>query len=262
MAPLTITIPAGESSATGDFTLTPTDDSLDEDAETLSLTGTAGTLTVTDTTIKITDDDDPPVLSIAAASAAEGSGVAFTVSLDAASGRQVTVEWATADDETGANPATADEDYTAVAATTATIAAGATSATVTVATINDDRAEPSETFLVELSSPTNATLSPTAAQATGTITDSDAPPTSLTLTVDADTSAANVQDSVAEDGGAKTARVTATLDGSTTFDKATVVTVTVGKSTDVAIEDTDYTAVAPVTITIPAGESSAYADFA
>ncbi|MXW44885.1 MAG: hypothetical protein F4Z63_02635, partial [Gammaproteobacteria bacterium] len=262
VAPLTITIPAGESSATGDFTLTPTDDSLDEDAETLSLTGTAGTLTVTDTTIKITDDDDPPVLSIAAASAAEGSGVAFTVSLAPVSGRDVTVQWVTADDGDAANAATADEDYTAVAATTATIAAGATSATVTVATINDDRAEPSETFLVELSSPTNATLSPTAAQATGTITDSDAPPTSLTLTVDADTSAANVQDSVAEDGGAKTARVTATLDGSTTFDKATVVTVTVGKSTDVAIEDTDYTAVAPVTITIPAGESSAYADFA
>ncbi|MYH46478.1 MAG: hypothetical protein F4127_07535, partial [Gammaproteobacteria bacterium] len=262
VAPFKITIPAGEASASADFTLTPTDDALDEDAETLSLTGSAGTLTVAPTAIKIADDDDPPVLSIADASAAEGAGVAFTVSLDAASGREVTVEWATADDGDAANPATADEDYTAVStAQTATIAAGATSATVTVATINDDRAEQSETFLVELSSPTNATLSPTAAQATGTITDSDAAPTALTLTVDADTSAANAQDSVDEDGGDKTARVTATLDGSTTFDAATVVTVTVGKATDTA-SATDYTAVDPFTITIPAGESSAYADFA
>ncbi|MYE29888.1 MAG: hypothetical protein F4X78_09200, partial [Gammaproteobacteria bacterium] len=262
VAPFKITIPAGEASASADFTLTPTDDALDEDAETLSLTGSAGTLTVAPTAIKIADDDDPPVLSIADASAAEGAGVAFTVSLDAASGREVTVEWATADDGDAANPATADEDYTAVStAQTATIAAGATSATVTVATINDDRAEQSETFLVELSSPANATLSPTAAQATGTITDSDAAPTALTLTVDADTSTANAQDSVDEDGGDKTARVTATLDGSTTFDAATVVTVTVGKATDTA-SATDYTAVDPFTITIPAGESSAYADFA
>ncbi|MCY4283699.1 MAG: hypothetical protein OXE03_12420, partial [Gammaproteobacteria bacterium] len=98
-------------------------------------------------------------------------------------------------------------------------------------------------------------------EATGTITDDDAAPTALTLTVDADTGTEGVQDSLAEDGGVKTVRVTATLGGTSTFTTATTVTVAVGTSDDSATEATDYETVTDQIITIPAGQSSAHVDF-
>ncbi|MYI02361.1 MAG: hypothetical protein F4122_07570, partial [Gammaproteobacteria bacterium] len=173
-ASFTITIPAGESSATADFTLTPTNDKLDENDEALSLTGSAGSLTVSGATIKITDDDDLPALSIADASAVtEGGQATFTITLTPVSGRDVTVQWATAADADGTNPATAGDDYTAVPATTATIAAGQTKTTARVDTAADKVDEANETFLVNLSSPGNATLASADATATGTINDDD-----------------------------------------------------------------------------------------
>ncbi|MCY3672340.1 MAG: hypothetical protein OXH14_14860 [Alphaproteobacteria bacterium] len=181
VSPFKITIPAKSSSASADFTLTPTNDALDEDDEALSLTGAAGTLTVAGTTITIDDDDALPALSIADASAVtEGGQASFKITLTPASGRDVTVKWATAADADGTNPATAGEDYTAVAATTATIAAGSAAATVTVDTLADVRVETDETFLVRLSEPVNATLSPTASEATGTITDNAVPTLDIT----------------------------------------------------------------------------------
>ena len=56
---LTVTIPAGATSATGTFTLTPIDDALREGDETVSVTGTtdAAGLTVTGTELIIMDDD-------------------------------------------------------------------------------------------------------------------------------------------------------------------------------------------------------------
>ncbi|MDE0644028.1 MAG: hypothetical protein OXH95_07880, partial [bacterium] len=259
----TVTIPVGVASGSNTFTLTPTNDTLDEDNETLSVTGTSGSLTVAPTSVTITDDDNPPVLSISDATATEGRTVSFTIRLDAESGRNVKVKWATATDSSdGANPATAGTDYTAVStAVEVTIAAGSTTATVTVDTKEDVIDEPAETFLVQLTSPTNATVSSSAGEATGTITDNDAAPTSITLSVDSDIGTANTQNSVAEDGGAKTVRVTATVDGDTTFDEPTVVTVTVGDDDDSAEEGTDYSTVGTQTITIPAGSSTAYVDF-
>ncbi|MYB03744.1 MAG: hypothetical protein F4Y13_06020, partial [Acidimicrobiaceae bacterium] len=186
-ASFTIAIPAGKSSASADFTLTPTDDDLDEDDKALSLEGSAGTLTVSGATITITDDDALPALSIADAAVTEGGQASFTITLNPASGRDVTVKWATAADADGTNPATAGEDYTAVStARTATIAAGQTKATVTVDTAADKVDEANETFLVNLSSPGNATLASADATATGTITDDDVrgvtvTPASLTL---------------------------------------------------------------------------------
>ncbi|MYG63366.1 MAG: hypothetical protein F4158_02090, partial [Synechococcus sp. SB0675_bin_7] len=67
-----ITIPAMETSARKTFSLDPVDDSLDEDAETISVAGTSGSIAVTGASIEITDDDDPPTLSIDAPSVAEG----------------------------------------------------------------------------------------------------------------------------------------------------------------------------------------------
>ena len=257
-----ITIAAGEASATGTFDLTPTQDTLHEGTETIDVTGASGTLDVTKAVISLTDDDAAPSFAVADASAAEGDAVTFTVTRSGATGAAATVKWNTADDAADdANPATAGTDYTAVTtARTLSFAVGESTQTFTVATAGDSLHEGDETFLVQLTAATGGATIATG-EATGTITDDDAAPTALTLTVDADTGTQGVQTSVAEDGGAKTVRVTATLGGTSTFTKATTVTVQVGKPTDSAREGTDYTTVADQNITIAAGASSGSVDF-
>ena len=94
-------------------------------------------------------------------------GVEFTVSLSAASGQQVTVEYATS-----SGTAESGTDFTA-ASGTLTFAANATSKTVSVPTTDDAADEDDETFTLTLSSPTNATLDD--ATATGTIEDDNEP---------------------------------------------------------------------------------------
>ena len=94
-----------------------------------------------------------------------------------------------------------------------------------------------------------------------TVEDDDAAPTTLTLSVDADTGTNNIQSSLAEDDGGKTVRVTATLDGSTTFGTNKTVSLEVGKSSDSATKGVDYATVGTQSITINAGETSGYKDF-
>jgi len=119
----------------------------------------------------ITDDDAAPSLSIDDVTVAEGdSGTAnatFTVSLSAASGKAVSVGYATADGSAGA-----PGDYTS-ASGPVNFAVGETSRTVTVAVKGDTVDEPDESFKVNLSSPSNATISD--GQGIGTITDDDEP---------------------------------------------------------------------------------------
>ncbi len=261
VADFAIAIAAGAATGTGTFTLTPNQDAVHEGDETIDVTGTAGTITVNRAVLSLTDDDVAPTLAITDASATEGAAITFTVNRSGATGAAATVKWNTADDSTeGANGATAGSDYTAVTtARTLTFAIGDTEKTLTVATTQDVVHEGDETFLVQLSDPTGATI--TDAEGTGTITDDDAAPTALTLTVDADTGTQGTQTAIAENGGARTVRVTATLGGATTFATATTVGVTVGASSDSAREGTDYETVADQTITIPAGQASAHADF-
>ena len=160
-----------------------TDDDVDEaDEETFALTlsnaqhaalaGGANTLAATGT---IADDDDPPAAGIADAGASEGDGgITFTVSLETASARVVTVDWATAADAAAVNPATADADYTAANGTLA-FPAQSTERTIRVLVVDDDAVEESETFKVELGNPRYAILGASAA-AVGTITDDDVAP--------------------------------------------------------------------------------------
>ena len=151
-------------------------DAFDEPDETFTLeiydfvNATAGAKTRS--TITIEDDDDPPSVSVGDATATEGDPVEFAVTLSAASGWEVTVNWATSA-ETGATAATAGTDFTAVPAATLTFMPGDTTQTVTVQTTADSTSEDNETFTVTLSKPSNATLAadPTA---TGTIGDDDA----------------------------------------------------------------------------------------
>jgi ELWxxDGT repeat protein len=76
----------------------------------------------------------------------------FIVTLSAPSSQPVTVAYATAD-----STALAGSDYQAVSGTL-TIPAGQTTGTITVQVIGDRLAESNETFSVNLSSPTNATI--------------------------------------------------------------------------------------------------------
>ncbi len=89
-----------------------------------------------------------------------------------------------------------------------------------------------------------------------TVTDDDEPVSMIVLSVDADTSVDGVQGTVRENGGAKTARVTATVSGSTRFAADQVVIIRVGGSSDSATESEDYETVADFMVTIPAGAAT------
>ncbi|MDB5899650.1 MAG: type 1 secretion target domain protein, partial [Ramlibacter sp.] len=158
-----LTVPAGVTSFT--VTVAGAQDTLDEPAETLPLTigGVSGTGT-------IVDDDPTPSLSIGNVTVDEAAGTAtFTVTLSAASGQGVTVNYATRD-----VTATAGTDYTA-AAGTLTFAPGVTTQTVTVTIAEDTTFEGAETFNVLLSAASNATIA--TGTGVGTITDNDLAPT-------------------------------------------------------------------------------------
>ncbi len=168
-------IAAGATSTTVRVPLS--DDLLDEHDETfwLRVTGpenaTVGDGTATGT---ITDNDPLPEMSIADAGATEGDPIGFTVSLSAASGRTVTVPWATAERSAAdEDRASAGTDFTAGSATLR-LRPGATAATITVATVDDEIAEADETFFVNLGEPTNAAVDD--GRAVGAILDDDGLP--------------------------------------------------------------------------------------
>ena len=167
----------------GTLTFTPSDttrtisvvtieDGIREEDETFSvtLTNPAGaTLTDDTATGTIEDDDDDtalPALSIADADpVTEGATAQFEVTLSAESQQVVTVAYATAD-----GTAVEDADYTQTSGTL-TFAAGETTRTIPVPTIDDDEQESEEHFTVTLSSPEGATLDDSSGQ--GTIPDND-----------------------------------------------------------------------------------------
>ena len=165
------TIAAGSSSAT--FTVQVVGDTLNEPNETffVNVTNVNGA-TVADGQGQgtIINDDAVPALSVGDASATEGnSGTAtmtFTVSLGAASGQTVTVNYATAD-----GTANAGSDYVARSGTL-TFPPGTTTQSVAVTVNGDTTVEPDETFTLNLSGATNASIA--RAAATGTIVNDDA----------------------------------------------------------------------------------------
>ena len=113
------------------------------------------------------------MLSLEDVTVTEGTDVEFEVSLGAASEREVTVSYATADD-TAEEP----DDYTS-ASGTLTFDAGDRAKTITVTTVNDGLdEEDSEQFKLTLSSADNATLfgGEATLQKLGKITDNDGAP--------------------------------------------------------------------------------------
>ena len=114
----------------------------------------------------ITDDDEPPGLSINDALAVrEGETAEFVVQLSASSDKLVTVAYETRD-----GTAAAGSDYTSTSGTLR-FDAGETNKTIAVPTLEDATAEETEGFTVQLRDPSGATVAD--GTATGTITDDD-----------------------------------------------------------------------------------------
>ena len=161
------------------------DDTLDEAAEEFTVTlsnpvhaalaGGGDTATATGTIED--DDDEAPQLTITGGSASESDGnLTFAVALDRASGRTVTVRYATAD-----VTAVAGADYTHASGELRFEPGQGLTRTMTVPIANDELDEPEETFTVTLSAAVHATIDAVGGTATGTITDDDPAP-QLTIT--------------------------------------------------------------------------------
>lgn len=152
----------------------------------------------------IVDDDPTPALSIGDASVTETAGnksVSLTVALSAASDQTVTVDYAT-----GPGTATVGTEYTAESGTLS-FTPGQLTRTISIATHGDLVDEPNETFVVNLTNPSHATLAD--AQAVVTIVDDD--PAAPTIN-------ASISDATVTEGNTtgQTALLTVTLSGTPT----------------------------------------------
>jgi hypothetical protein len=167
-----LTFPPGATSRT--LTVSVNGDLLDEVDETffVNLSSPVG-VTIADGQAvgTILDDDAPPTLSIADASAPEGScspsSLSLPVALSGPSGKTVSVSYATS-----GGTATPEVDYE-TSSGTLSLAPGATSAAVVVPLIGDLVDEPNETFTVALAAPVDVTIPDPLA--TATILDDDVP---------------------------------------------------------------------------------------
>ncbi len=250
-----ITIPATTASWSGTMKITPTDDTVVEGDETITIPGSTTTavgLSVTSATVTLTDsrkaplgnpNDEPPagspgdtdgaVLSISgpASAVAEGSDASFTVTLSAAVAAEVKVAWSA--------PLAADAAVAAdLSATSGTVtfaansAAGATK-TIKITATDDKLSETSEGFTVTLGTITSTlssqiSLKSGASSATATISASDA------ITV-------NISGPSSVDEGDSTTSYTVSLSPTGVTPTADL-TVSYGTANGTATAGTDYTA--------------------
>ncbi|MBX9789207.1 MAG: cellulase family glycosylhydrolase [Pirellulales bacterium] len=242
----TLTFAPGETTKT--IAVPVTRDLVAEATETFALqlsVPTGATLARTNATATIQDDDTTtppptPSASIGNVFVNEGNGgtttARFTVTLSAAASGPVTVNYATAN-----GAATAGSDYTAKSGTL-TFAAGETSKTIDVLVTGDTVVETNETFVVNLTSASGATIA--TAQATGTIVNDDQPPPLPVL---------SIGNATFTEGNSGTVNVTFTV----TLSQASTSAVTVNYATadGTATAGSDYNA-ASGTLTFAAGQTS------
>ncbi len=215
---LTLTIPAGQTSATVDFTLTPANDDIDEADEALTIGGTVQGLTVTNVEVTIADNDTRGVdVSPTTLAVAEGGDDTYTVVLTSEPTGPVTVVLS----RSGSSDVT-------VAPSPLTFTTGnwSTAQTVTVEAAHDADAD---TATIEHAVSGGDYGSVNATDVVVTVTEDETASSKVTLTVSAPT--------VAEDAGATQVTVTAELDA-TPRTSATVVTVAVGATGEPATEGT------------------------
>ena len=148
-----------------------------------------GALSESTATIQVTDDDNPPNMSISVANFTERddltntTNMVFTVEIDEESHKEISVNFTTASAE---GTATSGNDFIAQSGTltfskrvisnTGEVTAGTTSKTINVPIYGDVLDEENETVIVTLSNEQNATLATEETTETGTITDNDALP--------------------------------------------------------------------------------------
>jgi Tol biopolymer transport system component len=171
----------------------------------------------------------PPTVSVADASAIEGSELDFAVTLSAAAAGPVTVTASTA-----GGSAQSGTDFTATSEPV-TIPAGSTAASFKVQTTQDALDEPDETMTVTLSGPSGATIAD--GTATGTIVDDDPLPS------------VTIGDASASEGDPVGFPITLSAASSRS------VTVRLTTSNDTAAAPGDYTAQNDVLVTVPAGQT-------
>jgi uncharacterized repeat protein (TIGR02543 family) len=237
--PGTVVIPAGQTTATisvpviGDTDFEPNETFVVylSGVTNAKITDNRGTGTI------LNDDVQIPTLSINDVSKAEGnsgtSNMVFTVTLSAVSASNVSVNYATAN-----GTAVAGSDYTLTTGTL-NIPAGQTTGTISVPIIGDTTYEPNETFSVNLSSPTNATIND--GTGIGTITNDDV----LTMSIN--------DVSLAEGNSGVTNFVfTITLNGAS----SSPVTVDYATANGTAVAGPDYNSIASATLTLNPGETS------
>ena len=254
----TATIAANMTTAT--FTVATQGDNVDEPNGSVRVTvssGTGYTVGSTSSASVAVNDDDVTITISGGSAVTEGTAASFTVTASEAPSAALTVNLSVAE-TSGTNSdfvASGDEG-----SKTATIAANMTTATFTVATQGDNVDEPNGSVRVTVSSGTGYTVG-SASSASVTVNDDDAAPTGITLSLTDASDPNNIVDlaSVAENGGAKTVTVTATVNGGTTFatDKTVVVSVA-GSGTATAV---DFAAVSSFNITISATAASKSATF-
>jgi ELWxxDGT repeat protein len=241
----TVTIPQGSISAT--FTVPAIGDVIDENAETflVTLSGSSGPLILDAEGIGTINDDDTSLVSITSPVVTEGDAGAtnavFTLSLSTPYYRSFTVDWTTSPGIT--NPATAGSDFT-TSAGTVTFPALSTSQTLSVPILGDTIDEVNETFRVTFSNSTGP--GPTTGIGTATITDDDA-------------QVVGVQDVSVVEGNSGTTPAVFTLTLSRDHEQAIAVTVNTtggGPTPPAATSGTDFTPLAPTTLTFAPGVNS------
>ena len=262
----TVTFAANSSAgAKQNITIMVTDDMLSETAETFTVT--LGTIT-SDLSSQVSlksgakaatatiGASDPITVAISGTSTSveEGDAVTYTVSISGGiPSADLTVNYATSD-----GTATAGSDYTAASGTLTFTQASHGDQTVDVQTTDDIRAEAGENFTITISSPQGGggTTSLGTSSVTTTIGSNDAtsdpPDNRQEVTTPIDIQLSVTPSSVNENAGATNFTVTATHDAGSTRTEDIVISLTLGGTAD----DSDYTAPASASVTIPANQSS------
>ena len=158
------------------FTIAIANDTTDEIDESFSVaisspTGGATAGVPLTASVTITDDDDPPTITLSASAGSipeTGGSSTVTVTLSTPSAREVAVELAFS------GTATRTADY-APSATLITIPAGATAGSITLTSVSDATDEPDETVVVDALAVSNA-VEATPQQVAITLADDDAAP--------------------------------------------------------------------------------------
>lgn len=241
-APGVITFMPGQTAKT--IAVTPTNDAIDEPNETVTVgLGTPSNATlaaITSHTVTINDDDDPPSVSFTQATASANEVAAtvnLTVQLSGPSSFDVTMPFSVAGTSTANNP----EDFTLPATSSVMIPAGMTSATIPISVKADTLDEANETVIVDLGTPTNATLGAVASE-TLTINDDDPAPTVAFTSMG---SAPNENN----------ANVTLTVQLSDISGQDVTIPYTIDAAST-AVNPADYTISPPSPLVIPAGQTS------